>query len=434
MIHDGRDWDSLGHDLQLSILSVLSQRKDKDSLQAMMQTSRDLRLLASSLISAIEIRDASALAHYPRHAAAIKSMWLGMRSSPLRAHMEPHGMVIWLQAISSACSRLAAVTSVHVELPGVPQAIDPATLDSLLTSIARACPNLRCLSIEGITRKEEDVVRAMFSAIGQHLPRIIELQLEPADEDDYDFAIAGIDWAACLPRGLQKFTSMVDVHHELLQQLVLMPSLTEVAVLTLSGEGELLEVQSEACAWRILRIETGSPFLQELGRFTAAMPLLHLKLCDNPTWLLGSAVEGLATMAKAAAWLSQISNCPNELSLELNSIAAESAAGVISSLAPLSGPLISLALIDWPVSEGTLDELAAALPNVSKLTLLGCSISSSAWARMSSLTSVTDLTINRIRGGAGGTVIPLSQIIAFTSAIFRICHLSHLPSEADLYP
>ena len=213
-----------------------------------------------------------------------------------------------------------------------------------------------------------------------------------------------------------------------------MPSLTEVAVLTLSGEGELLEVQSEACAWRILRIETGSPFLQELGRFTAAMPLLHLKLCDNPTWLLGSAVEGLATMAKAAAWLSQISNCPNELSLELNSIAAESAAGVISSLAPLSGPLISLALIDWPVSEGTLDELAAALPNVSKLTLLGCSISSSAWARMSSLTSVTDLTINRIRGGAGGTVIPLSQIIAFTSAIFRICHLSHLPSEADLYP
>ena len=58
MDHDdgGSGWGSLGHDLHFSILSVLKQQKDKDSLQAVMQTSRDLRLLGSSLISAIDVR------------------------------------------------------------------------------------------------------------------------------------------------------------------------------------------------------------------------------------------------------------------------------------------------------------------------------------------------------------------------------------------
>ena len=409
-------WDSLGHDLHLLILSVLKQRKYKASLQAVMQTSRDLRLLASSLVSAIEIRDAFALAHYPRYAAAITSMWLWMRPFHGETRMEPPFMVNWLQATSAAGHRLAAVTNVQVVHPGILGAIDPATMDSMLASIARACPNLRCLRMGGIMRKEEEVVRAMFSAIGQHLPGIVELEVEPEDEDDYNFAIAGIDWAACLPRGLQKFTSWVNLHHELLQQLVLMPALVEVAVTSLSGEEEdLLEVQSEACAWRILRLVTGS-FFPELGRFTAAMPLLHLD-CGGASWLLGSAVEGPATVTKAAAWLSQISNCPNELSLEFSSGPTSSTAGLISSMAPLSGSLASLALVNWPVSKGNLDELAEALPNVHKLTLKSCSISSGAWARMASLTSVSDLTIHR--PAADGITVPLAQIIAFATAIAR---------------
>ena len=377
-------WDSLGHDLHLLVLSVLKQRRKKDSLQAVMQTSRDLRLLASSLVSAIEIRDAFALAHYPRYAAAITSMWLWMRPFHGETHMEPPFMVNWLQATSAAGNRLAAVTSVEVELPGGRRggrAIDPITMDSLLASIARACPNLRCLHIEDIVCEEEDVVRAMFSAIGQHLPGIIELQLEPYGDDPVHYAIAGIDWAACLPRGLQKFSGYMYLHHELLQQLVLMPSLTEVEVLGLSIDGEeLLEVQSEACAWRILRLTEDAPLFLDLGRFTAAMPLLHLD-CLGDSWFLRAAEEGPATMAKAAAWLSQISNCPNALSLRfIYTIPTASTAGLISSLAPVSGPLVSLALIDWPVSEGNLDELAAALPNVHKLTLTSCSISSGTWA------------------------------------------------------
>ena len=124
-------------------------------------------------------------------------------------------------------------------------------------------------------------------------------------------------------------------------------------------------------------------------------------------------------MAKAAAWLSHIRNSPEELSIGWVihiPDAATTTAGIISALAPLSG-LVSLELSHWPVTERALDELAEALPNVCKLALKSCSISSGAWDRMLSLTSVTDLTITW-KSFMGDTV-PLAQIIAFTSAISR---------------
>ena len=433
MDHDDIDdgWESLGHDLQLLILSVLKQRRDKVSLQAMMQTSRDLRLLASSLISAIEIRGPSALARYPRHAAPFTSMRLRMNPDPEEAHMETPFMVFWLETTSAAFSRLASVTSIRMELPGMLQpdeedeavTMDPATTDNLLASIARACPSLRCLRIDGIVRRhEEPIVVAMCIAIGQHLPGIIELQLELASYNnpyggDFDFDIAGIDWAACLPRGLQKFTSKVNLHHELLQQLVLMPALTEVAVWSLSiGRQEEQEVQSEACAWRILSLGSGFPTCREMGRFTAAMPLLHLYhgrcrgLDDAVQWRF-MAAEGLVS-ARAAAWLSKIRNCPKELYINGTWLPpdAATAAVIISSLTPLAGQLVSLELGHWQVSEQTLDEIADALPNVHELKLWSCPISDSAWARMASLTSVTGLTARR--PAADGVTIPLAHIIA----------------------
>ena len=94
-----------------------------------------------------------------------------------------------------------------------------------------------------------------------------------------------------------------------------------------------------------------------------------------------------------------------------------STAGIIFSLAPLSS-LVSLALSKWPITERTLDELAAALPNISKLILQFCSLPNSAWARMTSLTSVTDLRICQ-PAFDGGPTIPLDQVIAFASAISR---------------
>ena len=242
--------------------------------------------------------------------------------------------------------------------------------------------------------------------------------------DDYNgdnFNIDGINWAACLPRGLQKFTSDVHLHHGLLQQLVQMPSLTEVAVRTLGTEAT--EVQSESCAWRILRLPDFRTW-RSFGRFTAAMPLLHLYLDDATGWRLDHTAgpAQAPAVAKAAAWLSQISNSPKELSVSPWSIQdAASTVGVISALAPLSG-LVSLELVLWPITERTLDELVLALPDVCKLTFVSCSISSGAWLRMLSLTSVTDLTISdhpwtSMDGTAMGNTVPLAQIIAFTSDV-----------------
>ena len=427
-------WQSLGHDLQLLILSVLKLQDDKANLQAMMQTSRELRLLASSLISSIEVRDAFALDHYPKLAADITSMRLWMRPCPGEAHMEPLGLVSWLQSTLTTCERLAAVTCVRVELPQPSEAdtMDPVDMDSLLASIGQACPSLRCLRMDGIDRRDEDLIRAMFTAIVQHLPNIVELQLEldreSADNHGWHFNIAGIDWAACLPRGLQKFRSSVHLHHNLLQHLVQMLVLVEVTVYSLGDEATA--VQSDGCPWRVLRIPDFQTW-KSFGRFTAAMP--SLLLCpDDPNyyWELDatSQVEAPA-VAKVAAWLSQIRNCPKELSIgwaSLPDTASTSTAGIISALAPLSG-LAFLELEHWPVTEATMNELALALPNVGKLALESCSISSGAWLRMLSMTSVRSLTItgqqasatSAMDGTAVGVTIPLSQIVAFASDVLH---------------
>ena len=419
------DWHSLGDNLQLYIYSFLRKCKDKDSLQAVMETSRNQLLLASSLITAIEIGDASALARYPRHAADLTSIWLRMSSShgEVPVYMEPPLMVTWLQATSAACNRLSAVTIVRLGLlyPDAEyEAMDPAIMEVLLASIGRACPNLRCLRIDKIDRNNEVVVRAMFAAIGRHLPGIVELQLYfyGGGYLYQDFQIGGIDWEACLPRGLQKFTSHARLHHELLQQLVMMPSLTEVRVHGLSfGPEEMLEVQSEACAWRILRIDGDFPAYEELGRFTAAMPFLHLHCESNgpATWCL--AMEQAAIVAKAAAWLSQICNPPKELRILFEAYAGDGApnAGLISSLAPLSS-LVSIILYRWPIAERTLDELAAALPNVHKLSMMDVTITDSAWLGLQSLRSISVLTIGRL---TGGKTIPLAKIIEFVNGFHR---------------
>ena len=149
-------------------------------------------------------------------------------------------MVTWLQSTLAACNRLATVTVVRMELPDSDEdsepgdevvPVDPAVMGSLLASIGRACPNLRCLHIDGIDCAVEELVRVMFAAIGQHLPRIVDLQLGLAWGSNFqksniqNFDVAGIDWAACLPLGLQTFHSSGDLHHELLQHLVQMPAL-----------------------------------------------------------------------------------------------------------------------------------------------------------------------------------------------------------------
>lgn len=94
----------LGHDPQLAIMSALKQLKGKDSLQAVMLTSRDLQLMASPVISSI---DAFALGRYPRrsghhldaaHDETTRRPREGAHGPPLHSHlaaidvnnMQPH--------------------------------------------------------------------------------------------------------------------------------------------------------------------------------------------------------------------------------------------------------------------------------------------------------------------------------------------------------
>lgn len=52
--------------------------KDRDSLLAMMQTSRELRLLVSSFIGAIEVSSAASMQPFPRH-ATVKTLGIWMK-------------------------------------------------------------------------------------------------------------------------------------------------------------------------------------------------------------------------------------------------------------------------------------------------------------------------------------------------------------------
>ena len=148
-----------------------------------------------------------------------------------------------------------------------------------------------------------------------------------------------------------------------------MPASTEVDVFSSNtSEEELLEVQSDDCEWRILR--SGFPSCQELGRCTSAMPLPRL-YCDDPSWLLGSAEEGPAVVAKAAAWLSQIGNCSKELSLEVRPTATASTIGFVSSLAPFVRPTCQLAASRFSSHQEDLGRACSGAPQRMRAHLIG---------------------------------------------------------------
>ena len=431
VIHDGGSWQSLGPDMHRAILTVLQQRKDKDSMQAIMQTSRGLRLIASSLISRIDVYDARALACFPKF-AALTSMRLGLMLRTGGAELEPYALVAWLQATSAVSNRLETVTDVLVILMDM----DAVTLGSLIESLARACPNLRSLHIGDIDRQNENLVVIMLMSIGLHFPRLTELRLEldasGLQDRDYNFNIAGINWAGCLPRGLQKFRSSVHLHHELLQQLAQMPSLTDVTVWSLYSlepgqeEEERREVQSHTCAWKKLDILGDRfPTHAELCSFTAWPQQLRLFFDRNLEigWTLDAKIPYSRQCLVVETAADRLSHCLNpsdyfgwdDFSLGWGQAIPDtaSAVGFVSALAPMRGLAIPRLTLDhWPVTDRTLDELVMALPFADELTLVDCSISSGAWLRMLSLTPVTHLCLVR-------TPVPLAQVVAFASAVSR---------------
>ena len=417
------NWDSLDNNLQLSILTLLIQQRDQQSLQALLQSSRGLRLLVSSLIRAIEIRAIDALERFPRHATAITSVQLVIVSSA-RGRMEPSRALTFLAAarLLATCGRLALATHVQLELPLELEEHTAPSMDVLMESLGHACPMLRSLVVNQLHRDDEYATVAFFRGLGRALPGLVELEVAIHDDSsDYDLDIAGIDWAACLPPGLRKLhLPATHLHHELLDHLVQMPGLEDVAALSLSIMRERLgaerTLRSEACTWRALKLVL-LPNFQRVCSFTAwpaGMQLAQLKrlsgdgpLCWKLIPLLGYAARQHQVQAVAAA-AARLATCScRDLAWHGRTFSIgwfrnwdtedvflpepADAAGVISALAPLANKIPTLCLKNWEVTAELLDEIALALPQTHGLLLKSCFVDSGAWTRLLSLSSVTEL-------------------------------------------
>ena len=95
----------LNGDIHSIIVELLWRQNDHSSVNAVMQTSRELRLQTSALISKIKVTDMLALRHFPRHAT--------LRTLDLAMHPEKAAM--WLQATwVLAPERLQPVAKIQV--------------------------------------------------------------------------------------------------------------------------------------------------------------------------------------------------------------------------------------------------------------------------------------------------------------------------------
>lgn len=323
--------------------------------------------------------------------------------------MELPDVPAWLATTSAAGRRLRAVT-LDMAMPPQDRQLG-ASLTALVLAVGQTFPNLRSLSVDGLAREEskEEPPTAFFQALGKHLPNITTLCVRLNDDADYSHLdIPGVNWAACLPAGLRKIELNVDLHPALLQHLARMPNLTEIEAYGLSmnmGGDDQSTVQSEACAWRVLRL-VRFPAYQDVCRFST-WP--HFSLQNSTSgdtdfsWSLGqhSPEQTLAT-ATAAARLATSTNIDmawfdSGFTIGGNDLPTKefaSAVGVISALAPLADKLQTLCLENWTISATLLDELAQALPNTHTLELRHCIITGEAWVRLLTLTSVTRLSIS----------------------------------------
>ena len=434
-------WDNLGTDLQLSILSVLRQQADKDSLQAVLQASHMMQLLASSLIHAAVVCDAEVLiSRFPRH-ATLTSMQLVMEppgNKPADPCIEMAVVISWMELnyASGISNSLRCVTDVKVELPydaGGQQ--DKALVVAAIEALSHACPGLRSFCVNNLDRYNEALMIAFFIALGQHLPRLTELEIRVETTDSFDFEIAGIDWAACLPPALRKITlPFIDVDRSLMQHLVQMPKLVEVAaysfcVLLQKEDGEsIFKLDPDLCSWQLLKLAI-LPSFNAVSQFTA-WPRVLIECIPSfepfSNWQLGPPCPAqTAAVATAAERLSTCTYTPLALgdffviSWEKRPKDPASAAGIILALAPLAGLIPKLLLKNWPINAALLDEVAQALPHTSNIAFeLGCSLTSDAWVRLLTLTSVTEISFLLM-----GETIQLADFVSFMTAVPRAMHV-----------
>ena len=240
------------------IASRLWAAKDKDSLLAMMQTSRELRLVVSSFISEAEVENvASDMQTFPRH-ATIRTLDLWM---------QPAKAADWLQdyvgSDPDAAGRLQLLEKVKFSMGDVLAGTwvghpHPEDGPALLDVIAQLCPNVRSLLL--YLSEANAVNLPLLRSLGTHMPHLTELCLDRGEDGQFiDDSKGSMDWAACLPPCLAKFSMPNScLTRELIRQLVRMPLLLEVEAYGLEEfpTGEIINedpVEMETCAWQMLR-------------------------------------------------------------------------------------------------------------------------------------------------------------------------------------
>ena len=234
------------------IASRLWAAKDKESLLAMMQTSCEFRLMVSSFISEVEVDDAAAMQPFPRHATAIRT--LGLWVAPNEASN-------WLRAYAvsdpGAAGRLQLLEGVKCTNWAYRAEPDPEDGPALLEAITQLCPNVRRLLVN--LNKVDAINLPLVRSLGNHLPHLTELCLDSGDDYEHNLLHnSGMDWAACLPPCLTKF-SMPDTRlpPDLILHLLRVPSLLEVEAYGLDGFeaiGDPIEMEAcrrEACVWML---------------------------------------------------------------------------------------------------------------------------------------------------------------------------------------
>ena len=434
-------WDLLDESLILKIISYLFLAKDKTTLDAIMQTSRSLRLLAASSIpcAAIWAGYPTCLDRFPRH-ATLRALWV---------HMKPKESVQFFQ---EECRRLRTVHSAYItttdriiilqqhdigaeinddddDVPALPPSSpgqdghnDAA---DVVAALGAACSALTSLSIRRILdhgapelRRERGDV--LFSALFLHLPGITSLTLELSVEyrggSTFRAMIAsnellGIKWASVLPKGLVHLR-MPEVHidRSLLEVLAgSMPNLLALVAHSFISDNILSQAHLPAplppmdsngcCSWILLSLSS-LPSFAVINSFSMWPGNLRIFTSEDSYWQvplnLPSAADQVRTagmkLARCREWDSSGRTFILKNTIEPSSTEGEACA-VILSLWPLSAHLGSLSLIFWPITAPVLVSLGIALPHLTHLRLEQCVMNQGWGSATVCLTSLQEATI-----------------------------------------
>ena len=394
----------LSGDIHSIIVSFLWRQNDQASVNAFMQTSRELRLRTSALISKIKLTDMLAHGHFPRHAT--------LRTLDLALPVEKATM--WLQAIWTVVPerlRLVSKILVHTDCTSNDYEWDamPEHLKALPEVISYACSNTASLELVSLFDGSALDTTAFLRALGRKL---------------------------ALP--------CVVIHNELLKYLVNMPSLIELEAFSLcpGARGPFPVVQSEACTWQVLRLQE-LPHWGLINSFTA-WPGIRLEVLpqaakDKPwlypafEWGLGApSLELAAAVGEAAAKLAACIDDPLHLLshhryglvLAFDNImgpaASDAAAAValISALAPLDGFLRGVRLVRWRVTAEVLQALTVSLPNTVRLGLKHCFMNKGAWRRLMVQPRLGSLAF------LGNTRISLYKVLWLAKGVRQLMEIS----------